>query len=110
MSKVNLIMSIGDILERSISKSAGDSFKNDPFISVAINMPSNIQRIIINKYFHSLLFKWRAHSSTPVYHIIPMLCDDGDDENWAKLFVQFVVPFLRENCVMGLPVQYQPKQ
>lgn len=107
MNHINLLKFVGDMLEKSISKSASDEFLNDPFVKVSYNMPTSIQRIIINRYFHTLLFKWRSSSSTPIFHIIPMLCDDGDDDNWAKLFVQFVLPFLRENYVMGLPIQVE---
>lgn len=105
MQQINHIQAISGILEKTISPSAKDQFLNNEVIKLSNKLPSSLQRVVINRYFQTTLLQWRARGTVPVYPIIPMLCDDGDDENWLSLFVQFVIPFLRENSIMGIPVK-----
>lgn len=105
MTQINYVQTVGGILEKTISPSAKDLFVNDEVMKHAHKLPTSLQRIVINRYFQTLLLQWRASGLVPVYSILPMLCDDGDDDNWLNLFVQFVIPFLRENCILGMPVK-----
>lgn len=99
-----LIDVIGDFLGNTISIYAKETFLGTPIIQRAKAFPSPLQRNIVNQYFISLLLSWRSKNEVPVFNMLSMLCNDGDDENWMRIFGTIVLPFLRDNSILGSPL------
>lgn len=98
----DLVIEIKNTLDSGVSLEAGNVFYNDPSIQSIIGMVSDIQRIIINRYFTNLLYIYRANSNIPVLDPITCLIEDSTHDVWLEMFKKGVVPFLASNNVYGI--------
>lgn len=86
-------------LSRELCEDAANRFKNDPSIALVKDDNPLMQRFIINRYFYNLLLTYRANGNTPVFNQLAMLNVDRNNEEWFKLFINFIAPFLKEHSV-----------
>lgn len=77
-------------------------FVNDPSIMAVCKIIPSSQRLIINKYFTSLLMQFRADKAVNVIEVSQYLINDGTHEDWAKLFNEIVMPFFKEHKVFNV--------
>lgn len=83
-----------------LGKQSEQLFINDPSIVLIKSESADKQRFIINRYFYNLLLRFRSKHDVPVHNVMAMLVPDGTSDDWFKLFVRFVVPFLKTHNVM----------
>lgn len=81
------------------NKTAAIMFKNDPMVQGVVNKTSNVQRIMINRYFTNLLLIFRSKKDVVVNDVLYYLVSDGYVEDWFTLFRTQVIPFLNTNKV-----------
>lgn len=87
-------------LEENNLLKAKDNFENDKLISSIKNSPSEIQRVLLNKYFIKLLLKYRNIEDVPVIDLIICLTNDGPSEAWLDYFKKGVLPFIIKHNVI----------
>ncbi|EPU3829029.1 hypothetical protein ACVWU4_001010 [Campylobacter coli] len=75
-------------------------FEQNKLISSIRNSPSEIQRVLLNKYFINLLLKFRNIEDIPVIDIIICLTNDGPIEAWLDYFRKGVLPFIIKHNVI----------
>lgn len=60
------------------------------------------QKILLNRYFSNLLFRYRYRKQNSVLNVLPLLLVDGTAGDWFGCFIQFVYPFLKDNNVFEI--------
>lgn len=103
-SDVNLVDVASKLLEELISTDAKNRFINDKNVSRVKDEHPKFQQVIINSYFVNMLLQWRADHKKPVYTTISYLHNDGDPLSWVESFGYVVVPFIKSNQIMGVPL------
>lgn len=99
--KIELIDSIGKMLE-TIGLIERNKYLNSPIIIDSRGKDVLYQRIMINRYFINELLKWRAGNEVAVNEVIACLFNDGDLDDWLRVFASTVLPFIKNNNVLGV--------
>lgn len=60
-----------------------------------------MQKMLLNRYFSNLLFRYRGMSKDSVLGTLPFLLEEGSNGDWFGCYIQFVYPFLKEYNVFG---------
>ena len=98
---VDMVGMVGLILKDMVHEIAAHTFINDPMISNVKDLSSASQRVIINRYFINLFLKYRFTSGNNVELQILSLVNDGFIEDWFKLFKLYIIPFIKDNKILG---------
>ena len=98
---VDMVGMIDLILKEMIHEVAAQTFINDPMIKDIKDLSSASQRVIVNRYFISLFLRYRFLSGKNVEMQILSLVNDGYIEDWFKLFKLYIVPFIKDNKILG---------
>lgn len=102
VNEIDLYTMVTVHLDREVCPAASNLFKNDPAIAAVVGEPVIKQRMIINRYFTNLLFTFRSKCDTPINNILFMLTNDGTAEDWYRLFILYVAPFLKLHNVFNV--------
>lgn len=106
-SNMNLKLMVAEILRQELNQSDAELFLQDSNVaclSDESDIPADehlMQRSVINNFFVSLLFRFRARSEVSIIHKLPYLTIQGRSEDWVALFRTFIVPFIREHDVFS---------
>ena len=95
----DLVYITANFLEGMVSKRAREIFENDPSIISIKGLKPDAQRIIINRYFSNLLFRYRAETKVKITTVITMISGDGEIEDWVKINELYLYPFLRKHGI-----------
>jgi len=99
----NMVFLVAKHLEVDLgNKAAADLFLNDPMIISVKDKVSNVQRVMINRYFTNLLLMFRATIAVNVTDVIYYLVSDGYIEDWFTLFRTYIIPFLKTKNVYSV--------
>lgn len=60
-----------------------------------------MQKMLLNRYFSNLLFRYRSISKDSVLNTLPFLLEEGTNGDWFGCYIQFVYPFLKTNNVFN---------
>lgn len=101
VNDVDMVGMIDLILKEMIHEVAAHTFINDPMIKNIKDLSSASQRVIVNRYFISLFLRYRFFSGKNVEMQILSLVNDGYIEDWFKLFKLYIVPFIKDNKILG---------
>lgn len=103
-SDINLFDVTCKLLEDIISLDAKVRFSSDKNVAKVKDEHPKFQQCIINSYFINLLLQWRAENKTPVNTAIAYLHNDGDPLSWIDTFGYVIIPFIKSNNIMGVPL------
>lgn len=99
-SDYDMVFLVAKHLEEELNnKNAGNLFRGDPIIASVVSKTSNVQRVMINRYFTNLLLVFRSKKDVNVTDVLFYLVSDGYVEDWFTLFRTYVIPFLNTNNV-----------
>ena len=79
---------------------AGEEFITSPEVSSVLTALPEVQRVIINRYFITKLFRFRYYNNIDVLGPLSNLISDGTYTDWFYCFKTYVMPFLKENNVL----------
>lgn len=96
---IDLVNLIYMHLNSHINADVANLFINDVSITTIKDSPSYVQRIILNKYFRDILLMYCGVTKKSVNNTLILLVNDGEVEDWMKLFLQYVFPFIHQNFV-----------
>ena len=99
IENIDLVYIVSQNLKDSIGENVANIFLNDEIVDSAKGKSTTFQRVMLNRYFYNLLLTYRAYVNNPVHNATYMLVNDGETEDWIKLFNIFVLPFIKDNYV-----------
>lgn len=98
----DMVFLVAKHLENDLgSKPAADLFLSDPMIQAVADKTSGVQRVMINRYFTTLLLIFRSNNDVDITDVIYYLVADGYIEDWFTLFRSYIIPFLKAKNVYG---------
>lgn len=100
-NEIDMVYHTGVILKDMVHENASNIFLTHPYIVTVNGLTSGSQRVMINRFFVELLLKYRATSNTSVELYLSYLISDGEIEDWFKLFKEIIIPFIKENKLLG---------
>ena len=104
--EVNLIEVIASYIDHYGYEIGLHVYVNDSGIkSVALSTPP-VQRIMINRYFVYQFMIYRSLTGNNVSNVLPFLANDGDTEDWLTIMREVVIPFVKENNILGTVYNY----
>lgn len=99
--KIELVDSIANMIA-TIGLVERNKYLSSPVIMDSRGKDVFYQRIMINRYFINELLKWRAGNNVSVNEMIACLFNDGDLDDWIRVFASTVLPFIKQNNVLGV--------
>lgn len=97
----DLVTLVHKALEEYLGSMAADDFiNNSDIVTVATALPE-VQRVIINRYFVTKLFRYRFNNNVDVLPALSNLISDGTYVDWFYCFKTYVMPFLKEHNVLA---------
>lgn len=100
LEHINLVEQVGLLLRFTISPETEVTFLSDPMVKDVYNANDAYQRVILNRYFATMFYRFRANNPVNVTGVIPLLINDGFSEDWLSLMKDYVIPFIKNNKVM----------
>lgn len=97
---IDYVFLVGKLLEDEGSSFIKSKFESNSLISSIKDSPSEIQRVLLNKYFINLLLRYRNIEDVPVIDIIICLTNDGPIDLWLSYFKRGVLPFIVKHNVL----------
>jgi hypothetical protein len=97
---INLVEQIGLLLRFAISPSAEKAFLETPMVKDVYNNNNAYQRVILNRYFATTMYRFRANNPVNITGAIPLLFNDGFTEDWLSIMKDYVIPFIKNNKIM----------
>jgi len=77
-------------------------FKNSIDIQNVTKLNQMVQRVVINRYLTNKLLIFRTRSNVNINGILPLLANDGLNEDWLTVVREFVIPFIKDHRVLQL--------
>ena len=99
---IDLVYITSEHLKVSVSASVSKRFLADSMIADVADSNSMAQRVIINRYFTKAFLSFRANNDVNITDMLVLLVNDGDYEDWFKIFRLVIAPFIKEHSVLGV--------
>lgn len=96
---LDLATTLSFLIRDQLGQKYADAFLQDPDIVSIKNSLAGVQRVIINKYFTILFFRYKAVSNHSILQTLNWLTLAGTNEDWFKLMSGYVIPFCKHNRV-----------
>lgn len=103
---INMPYIIGLHLTQVLGEKETMIFLADPLVSSVAGIIPTSQRVNVNRYFMNLLMLFRSKVTVNVVDVSQYLVNDGDIEDWFKLFSEFVLPFIKVHKVFNVVYKY----
>ncbi len=102
-NEIDLVTIINRDLETFYNKDATLCFINDGSIQTILDLNHISQRVIINKWFTSMLLQYRANFiNVDVSEILMYVSNNSTVDTWIEFMQTIIIPFFKLNNVLNL--------
>lgn len=96
---LDLAITTSYLIRDQLGQQFADIFLADPDIVTIKDSLAGVQRVIINKYFTILFFRYKAITNHTILPTLNWLTLAGTNEDWFRLMSAYIIPFCKQNSV-----------
>jgi len=98
-NEIDLVTKVYELIKKNSGKKHARKFIQDKDILIIKDLNPISQRVIINKYFSTSLFKIRHNNNIRIANLLTFLVNDGTETDWLKIMENIFIPELKNKKI-----------